>query len=132
MWRVLRPGGKVLLNVPFYYGLHETPYDFYRYTEFALRRFAESAHFKVLVLDAIGGAPEILADLLAKQVQAIPLIGRGLAIAVQSTTSIFLKTGWGREFSGKTKRTFPLGYFMVVEKLARWPGFPTSVFWVSP
>ena len=118
MSRVLNPGGSVLLNVPFYYWLHETPYDFYRYTEFALRRFAHSSHFKVLVLDAIGGAPEILADLLAKQAQVIPVIGQSLAIAVQSATTIFLKTGFGRKLSEKTRKTFPLGYFMVAEKIA--------------
>ena len=118
MSRVLKPGGNVLLNVPFYYWLHETPYDFYRYTEFALRRFADSSHFKVRVLGAIGGVPEILADLLAKQAQVIPVVGQGLAIAIQSVARIFLKTGFGRKFSEKTRRTFPLGYFMVAEKTA--------------
>jgi spore maturation protein CgeB len=82
MLRILKPRGSVLHNVPFYYWLHETPYDFYRYTEFALRRFADSTHFKVLLLDAIGGAPGILANILAKQAQVIPVIGQGLAIAV--------------------------------------------------
>jgi SAM-dependent methyltransferase len=118
MWRVLHRGGMVLLNVPFYYWVHEAPYDFYRYTEFALRRFADSSHFKVLVLDAIGGAPEILADVFAKQVQHIPVIGQGLAIAVQSAVRIFLQTGFGRKSSEKTRKTFPLGYFMVAEKIA--------------
>ncbi len=118
MSRVLTPGGTLLLNVPFYYCLHETPYDFYRYTEFALRRFAESSHFKVLELQAIGGVPEVLADVLAKQAQIIPMIGPGLAIALQSATSIFLKTGWGRKLSEKTRKSFPLGYFMVAEKIA--------------
>jgi SAM-dependent methyltransferase len=118
MWRVLKPGGNVLLNVPFYYWLHETPYDFCRYTEFALRRFAEYSRFNILVLDAIGGAPEILADILAKQAQVLPIIGPGLAIGVQSVTNTFLKTGFGRKCSEKTKRAFPLGYFMVAERLA--------------
>ena len=33
MARLLKPGGKVLLNVPFFYWLHEEPYDYYRYTK---------------------------------------------------------------------------------------------------
>ena len=39
--RILRPGGKLILGVPFFYWLHEVPHDYYRYTEFALRRFCE-------------------------------------------------------------------------------------------
>jgi hypothetical protein len=69
-------------------------------------------------LDAIGAAPEILADILAKQVQVIPVIGRGLTITVQPAARIILKTGFGRKFSEKTRREFPLGYFMVAEKIA--------------
>lgn len=40
--RILSPGGKLLMNVLFYYWLHEAPFDFYRYTEHALRRFMQS------------------------------------------------------------------------------------------
>ena len=36
--RLLRPGGKVLLATPMYWPGHEEPYDYYRYTEFGLRR----------------------------------------------------------------------------------------------
>src|SRR3984893_9643048 len=39
--RILRPGGKLILSVPFLYWLHEIPHDYYRYTEFALRRFCQ-------------------------------------------------------------------------------------------
>ena len=39
MSRILSIGGKIIMNVPFYYWLHEGPHDYYRYTEFALRRF---------------------------------------------------------------------------------------------
>ncbi|HET6968706.1 MAG TPA: class I SAM-dependent methyltransferase, partial [Ornithinibacter sp.] len=35
--RVLRPGGRLLLTVPFLSRLHEEPHDFYRYTEHGLR-----------------------------------------------------------------------------------------------
>jgi SAM-dependent methyltransferase len=39
--RILRPGGKLILGVPFLYWLHEAPHDYYRYSEFALRRFCQ-------------------------------------------------------------------------------------------
>ena len=36
--RVLRPDGTLLLAVPFMWGIHEAPRDFYRFTPYALRR----------------------------------------------------------------------------------------------
>ncbi len=35
--RILKPGGFVLINVPFIYWLHEVPHDYHRYTEFMLQ-----------------------------------------------------------------------------------------------
>jgi SAM-dependent methyltransferase len=45
--RILRPGGRVLLTVPFAGELHQTPYDFRRYTIFGIRRVLEEAGFEV-------------------------------------------------------------------------------------
>lgn len=117
MARILAPNGKALINTPFYYPLHETPHDYYRYTEYALRRFARLAGFEVLLLKPMGGVPEILADLLARQVQFIPGVGRGLAVVIQGIFRVFTGTALGRMASEKTSRAFPFGYFMVVKKL---------------
>jgi len=38
MHRVLRVGGKVALIVPFLYPIHDPPLDFYRFTEYSLRK----------------------------------------------------------------------------------------------
>ena len=116
MHRVLTPGGRILLNVPFYYCLHERPHDFYRYTEYALRDFAETAGFDVLVLEATGGTLEILADIVAKHVQFIPVIGRPLAVLKQYAAWKFNGTRLGKKIADKTSEAFPFGYFMVVEK----------------
>jgi SAM-dependent methyltransferase len=45
MARVLRPGGRVLLSVPFVWGIHEAPRDFYRFTPFGLRHLLSQAGF---------------------------------------------------------------------------------------
>ncbi len=116
MHRVLAPGGRVLLNVPFCYPLHEEPHDYYRYTEYSLRRFAGRASFEVLLLRPVGGTPEIVADILAKHLQFLPLIGRGLAVMIQRLASAFVGTAPGRRLSEKTGRKYPLGYFLVAEK----------------
>jgi SAM-dependent methyltransferase len=115
MSRVLVPKGRVLANVPFYYWLHEAPHDYFRYTEYALKRFAENSGFLILVLEPIGGTPEILADMLAKHLEAVPIVGRPLSIALQYATLVFVRT-LGRRLSQRTSRLFPLGYFLVAEK----------------
>lgn len=43
--RVLRPGGTLLLQVPFLYPLHDAPYDFYRWTIYGLRSEAAKYGF---------------------------------------------------------------------------------------
>lgn len=114
--RILREGGHLLMNVPFYYWLHEEPHDFYRYTEFALRRFADASGLEIKIIKPLGGAPEILADVTAKNLISFSKFATPLAIAVQSVTAAFLKTGFGKRVSEKTGVRFPLGYFLVACK----------------
>jgi SAM-dependent methyltransferase len=116
MARILRPDGKILLSVPFFYKIHEAPFDYYRYTEFALRHLAEKNHLKTIDLKIFGGLPEILADVFAKNFTKIPVVGKALAIMTQSLCLIFLKTGFGKRVSQNTGKAYPLGYFMIVQK----------------
>ncbi len=46
MARVLRPGGRLLLAVPFIWGVHEAPRDFYRFTPYGLRHLLGEAGFR--------------------------------------------------------------------------------------
>lgn len=41
--RVLRPGGRLLLTIPFLYPIHDAPHDYQRYTIHGLKREIESA-----------------------------------------------------------------------------------------
>jgi SAM-dependent methyltransferase len=116
MVRILAVNGMIIMNVPFYYHLYEQPHDYYRYTEFALRRFVENSGLNLVQLKPIGGTPEIVADIFAKQFQFIPLIGNGLEIVIQYITKFFVKTALGRKLSEKTAQTFPFGYFLIAEK----------------
>jgi len=116
MARVLSNRGRILLNVPFLYWLHEEPHDYYRYTAHALERFAKLAELRIAHLSAIGGAPEVLADILAKNLVHVPLFGRPLAAITQSMARLFIDTGPGRKLSERTSRRFPLAYALVAEK----------------
>lgn len=116
MARLLAPGGHAIVNLPFLYGIHEAPHDYGRYTEFALRRFAQTAGLKVVRLDAVGGSAEVLADLLAKHLAQVPLVGRPLAIGLQGLVGWFGTGRWGRRFAAFSATRFPLGYFMVAQR----------------
>lgn len=50
--RVLRPGGTLLLTMPFLYPVHDAPHDYQRLTRYGLVRDAEEAGFRV---DSISG-----------------------------------------------------------------------------
>lgn len=118
MARILCPGGVLLLNVPFFFRIHEEPYDYYRYTEYALRRFAENHGFEVVVLRPIGGTPEIFADLIGKHARFVPLIGVLLVSVVHALARAFLATPVGRKMSAATGPLFPLGYFVIARRVA--------------
>jgi SAM-dependent methyltransferase len=47
--RVLRPGGSLVLTVPFVWDEHEQPHDFARYSSFGLRAVLERAGFEVQI-----------------------------------------------------------------------------------
>lgn len=53
--RILRPGGYLLLQVPWQWWIHEEPYDYFRYTPFALKRMLGKAGFEVPNIEAQGG-----------------------------------------------------------------------------
>ncbi len=53
--RVLKPGGRILLSAPLFFEEHQRPYDFYRYTQFALRRLFSDAGFEVRRLEWLEG-----------------------------------------------------------------------------
>jgi 2-polyprenyl-3-methyl-5-hydroxy-6-metoxy-1,4-benzoquinol methylase len=118
MSRILQPKGKIILNVPFFYKLHEIPHDYFRYTRYALENFANTTGFKIVLLQELGGLPEILTDLTAKYVFHLPVVGRFFSILIQHLGSLFIHTGIGKKISQKTKEHFPLGYFMIVEKVS--------------
>lgn len=81
--RVLRPGGHLVVNSPFLYPIHEAPYDFHRYTPYAYEAMAEEAGLELVKVWSVGGAGLVMADILAKALVRIPLIGSLIARALQ-------------------------------------------------
>jgi SAM-dependent methyltransferase len=114
--RLLRPGGKLLMSAPFMYGLHERPHDYYRYTRHTLERMARDAGFEVLVLRELGGGPEVVADVTAKLLSRVRVLGPSLASLVQRSCRWWSRTRLGARASAATAGQFPLEYFLVAQR----------------
>jgi len=44
-YRILKPGGSIMLQVPWQWWIHEAPYDFFRYTPYGLKYLFKKAGF---------------------------------------------------------------------------------------
>lgn len=58
--RVLKPGGKLLLQVPWQWGIHEEPFDFFRFSPFGLQHLCEKAGFSRIEIKPMGGFFEMI------------------------------------------------------------------------
>lgn len=113
--RILTPGGHAFVNVPFLYGIHESPHDYYRFTGFALRRFAAEAGLAVKLLVPTGGSLHVFVDFLSKHLAKLSWPGRWLASLLQALCVSFGRSAFGRRVADRTATRFPLGYFMVLQ-----------------
>lgn len=120
--RILKPGGYLLLNVPFAYWIHEAPYDYYRYTRFALERFAQNSGLHLIELVALGGWVEVMADLSCKLLASVRLRGlsgvihRLIIPAIHRLVLSFHRTDFGLRLARRGGEVLPLGYGMVAQK----------------
>jgi SAM-dependent methyltransferase len=110
MARLLRPAGKLIVGVPFLYWLHEEPFDYYRPTEFALRRHCERHGLRVVTLEPYGGAIDVVFDIIAKHLNVSAILVRSFYWAGRAVLPI------GRRLLARTDRKFPLGYLLVAER----------------
>jgi SAM-dependent methyltransferase len=60
--RILKPGGRLILTAPFSFREHSAPQDFHRFTQFALRNYAEQNGLAIDVLSPRGGLWAVLAQ----------------------------------------------------------------------
>lgn len=115
IYRIQKPQGFLLLSVPFYYPIHEQPFDYYRYTQYALSSMLEDAGYEIVEMEASGGAFESTVNLVAKIMMKLPKWGKYFAIPLQEIAWWII--------SGKVKRgrkigftRFPLGYMVAAQK----------------
>jgi SAM-dependent methyltransferase len=107
MFRVLKPGGQLLLTTRFLFPIHDAPHDYFRYTKYGLRHLLR--RFEVLELheetDAVGTLA-VLVQRLGMQAQTLgwrPLRAIWLLAAQAVRPLSFLIT----EEYGDSRRTTP-------------------------
>lgn len=114
--RLAAPGAKLLLTCPHVYPLHEEPFDFWRPTPHAIRHYASAAGFRVVSLETIGTAWDVLGTTLGACTISRgewSLKARLAAWFVRrfvKTTFWFLRRGW--------LQTVPLGSKLYLSNVA--------------
>jgi len=116
MFRILRPNGKIILNVPFFYWLHEESFDYFRYTRHGLKAMFEDAGFEVLYLEPRGGILEIIGDLISKFFVVFTFSGKFFSGLTNKVIGFLLLFGFFRKITKATSNKFPLCYGVVVRK----------------
>jgi len=104
-FRVLKPGGIFVLTGPFYWPLHEEPYDFFRFTRYGFQHIVSSAGFNIIGIQGDAGAITQVA------ISLIEVMPRWLRILIPI---INLITPWIQRMSINSKST--LNYIVIAKK----------------
>lgn len=121
LFRVLRPGGTVLITENLFDPLHDEPNDFWRFTEHSLRRLAEDSGFNVKVLKGYGGYRSVMAQMKTRYwIERLGAHKRwfsrlfSLVLKIRGTLACFLDS---RDRNDANK-LFVHGYILIAQKNA--------------
>jgi len=70
---VLKKNGKVVIIMPFFYPIHDVPYDKYRFTEYGIRELLKN-NFDIKEIKAVGGIFNLPAIFFHSLIKGIPLM----------------------------------------------------------
>ena len=97
MKRVLKSGGVLLVTCPFVWSEHEIPFDYARYTQFALMDLVTKQGMEVMTFEKEGNFIEAIAQMkvLGFSQWAAPLFKLSYPGRVIHSVGIYLKNCWG-------------------------------------
>ncbi len=119
IWRMLVPGGKLIINFPFMYGLHEAPYDYCRYTHFYIEEISSKTGLEPLEKVQFGGVLDVIENLVLKSVKRRKG-GRYLEKACWNIFNFFNKSKI-LKITPDTYTNTPFGYGFVLMKKIKIP-----------
>ena len=111
--RVLKPGGYLLLNYPFIYGIHEDPHDYLRYTEYFIRDLTKTFELEVVECFRFGNLIDILEHVVVRILDRIrftkPISFLWCKLFIPSMRALF-------NSRMKLNNTHPYLYAFVIQK----------------
>ncbi len=110
--RVLRPGGELLLIVPHEWEVHQSPYDYYRYTRYGLEYLLEKAGFASWEIQPAGGFFRLLSRRLLNGLQFFRGIWFIPAVAFLAPPALVLPLFDSLDW----QQNFTLGYICIARK----------------
>lgn len=122
--RVLRFGGKLFINVPCLYPLHDEPHDYQRPTEHGLRHWLTQAGFQVIRIEARGAPAETAALLLNLVLARVavrlnrlfpPLLF--VALALLPLFALVNLIGWGVGCATRKDEFMPFAYWAIASRV---------------
>ena len=119
--RLLAPGGKLIITCPFFFPLHEEPYDFFRPTLHAIAYWAERHHLEHVELRKLGNAWDVIGTAIGASGPSpasrwpIPWLVGTLASKKRKLACWWLKMRFFQSWI-KTRDTLYLGNFAVLAK----------------
>jgi SAM-dependent methyltransferase len=125
--RVLRPGGTLALTVPWSARVHHVPYDYYRFTPFALGPLLTSAGFSDVAIEERGNDVATIANklvawwvgLVRPRRRASAIVTWPLSVLLAPMIGAVLVVAHITILSGVASDADPLGYGVTATK----PGF---------
>jgi SAM-dependent methyltransferase len=127
LYRVLKPGGRIMLSAPLFFEEHQKPHDYFRYTQFGMRRLFEEAGFRIIELGWLEGYFATVSYQFDQMVRLLPRDGRGrgwrrwVIHGLLATTRLFARFGRGAFARADLRWTYtksghPKNYVVLAEK----------------
>jgi SAM-dependent methyltransferase len=70
--RALKPSGRIAIAVPFIIKVHQAPFDFFRYTHYALQNMLERTGFGSISIEAVYTPQSLFGVFLRETFHAVP------------------------------------------------------------
>lgn len=114
--RILKKNGYLILTTPFLGYLHNEPYDFQRFTKYALEYFLQKENLKIVILESSGGFFSFLGYVWSTFILSIFYKIPFLWIIIFYLNYILAEILIFLDKITKNSKIFPLNYLIVAQK----------------